>query len=150
MSRSVNERDSIGDYRSLVEMRAERKRLVKELTAVDNRIAEITDSLIQQVQESHIHRSRESYPTDLMTYLDGLRSIQGMPSARAIAQGTGNLISHTTVSQVFRRSRIVSWKTTQVLGEYLGADPVVLRELWREYISTVYVGAIEKGRRKHE
>lgn len=150
MSRSVNEREDIGDYRSLVEMRAERKRLVKELTAVDNRIAEITDSLLQQAQEAYIHRTREEHPTDFLTYLDRLRAIQGMPSARAIAQGTGNIISHTTVSQVFRRSRIASWKTTQALGEYLGADPVVLRVLWREYISAIYVDAIEEGSRKHE
>lgn len=124
------------NYRALVEMRDKRARLLGELAVLDQLIENVTDELLQGVQSNYIHQVREEYTIDLLTYLTQLRDAKGKPSARTIAHGTNNFISHTTVSQVFNGSRSASWKTVKTLGQYLGADPIVLVELWRQYATT--------------
>lgn len=133
------------NYRALVEMRDKRARLLGELAALDQLIENVTDELLQGVQSNYIHQVREEYTIDLLTYLTQLRNAKGKPSARAISHGTNNLISHTTVSQVFNGSRFASWKTVKILGQYLGADPIVLVELWRQYATTRMHSALRRS-----
>lgn len=40
------------------------------------------------------------------------------------------MVSHTTVSEALRGTRVPSWKTLRVIGNELGADEDALKRIW--------------------
>lgn len=65
----------------------------------------------------------------LAAALRALHVAAGKPSTRKMATEIGN-ISHTTVADVLKGSRVPSWRITEDVCRYLGGDVEEIRILW--------------------
>lgn len=110
----------------LKRLRARRNQLMQRLAEVNAEIDKVTDGPARQ-------ELVDVSPPDwsaLVSYLRELHRDAGEPSARKVAEGSGGMVSHTTVSEVLRGTRAPSWKTLWVIGKELGADEATLKRIW--------------------
>lgn len=107
-------------------LRSQRDRLMQRLTEVNAEIDEVIDGPARQ-------ELVDISPPDwsaLVSYLRGLHVDAGKPSARKVAEGSGGMVSHTTVSEALRGARMPSWRLLWAMGKELGADKAVLKRIW--------------------
>lgn len=97
-----------------------------QLARVNAQIDEATDG---HTQQGPIHVSPPDW-SPLVSYLRELHTDVGKTSARKIAENSGGMVSHTTVSEVLRGTRMPSWKLLRVIGRELGADDATLKRIW--------------------
>lgn len=110
----------------LKRLRARRDQLMRRLAEVNTEIDQLTDGPAWQ-------EPVDVAPPDwsaLVSYLRELHSDAAKPSARKVAEGSGRRVSHTTVSETLRGTRVPSWKTLWVIGKELGADEATLKRIW--------------------
>jgi hypothetical protein len=99
---------------------------MQRLAEVNAEIDEVTDG---SAQEKLVDVSPPDWG-QLISYLRELHLEAGKPSARKVAEGSGRMVSHTTVSEVLRGTRVPSWKSLWVIGKQLGADKDTLKGIW--------------------
>jgi DNA-binding transcriptional MerR regulator len=107
-------------------LRSRRDQLMQRLAEVNAEIDEVTDG---SAQEQLVDVSPPDWG-ELINYLRELHLEAGKPSARKVAEGSGRMVSHTTVSEVLRGARVPSWKSLWVIGKQLGADEDTLKGIW--------------------
>lgn len=111
---------------TLNRLRARRDHLVQRLAEVNAEIDAITDD----AQEDQLIALSSPDYDQLFKYLRELRRNARNPSSRKIAEASGGMISHTTVSKVLACTRAPSWKSLLVVGKALGADEATLKQIW--------------------
>jgi hypothetical protein len=111
---------------TLNRLRARRDNLMQQLDEVNAQIDAVTD-------DAKRNKLVAVSPPDwahLFRYLRELHLDAGEPSSRKVAESSGGMISHTTVSKVLAGTRAPSWKSLLVIGKVLGADEVALEQIW--------------------
>jgi hypothetical protein len=111
---------------TLNRLRARRDHLVQQLAEVNDQIDAVTDDA---KRDKLVAISPPDW-RQLFNYLRQLHLDAGEPSSRKVAESSGGMISHTTVSKVLAGTRAPSWKSLLVIGKVLGADEVALEQIW--------------------
>lgn len=111
---------------TLHRLRARRDHLVQQLAEVNAQIDAVTDD----AQRDKLVPISSADWKQLFNYLRELHRDAGEPSSRKVAESSGGMISHTTVSKVLAGTRVPSWKSLLVIGKTLGADEVALKQIW--------------------